>query len=514
MGWKDAPIVGDKPRWASAPEIEGRPDQFAGDALLSNEAMAKLAGGARSTVTPSPEPSALKGVKKYLSGINEAAGAVNRAKTSGAVGALEALGTLATGAIAPVPGAIESIALGTEPEESFARYTYQPRTESGKAQLGLLGALAAPLTESGADIALLPLAAEAQALRTVRKPIPKEKPAPVPTTADLKKAANEAYAVGKESGVIVKPEGYSATLGKVRKMTTEEGIDPTLHPKSTAVMKRLDGAEGKPLTIQEAETLRKIALDAEDDLNPVTREPTPDARLASKIVDELDESIDELSINSPARALWGRAKRSQMLDKMVHRAEIRAGAHFTQAGMEHALRQEFKQLATNERRMRGLTPEQRAAVEKVAKGGSVENAMRNLGKFDPTSGGMASLVSLGTGGLIASMGQPLGLALPAAGFIGKRAATAATKRNVDRARQILVGRGLPQAPANTSANTAAIESLYGELMPRSPAMLGAPSMVQGSRSPPGTVFARQEMGMTPDVERAGALHPGVAREPN
>lgn len=268
----------------------------------------------------------------------------------------------------------------------------------------------------------------------------------IPKTEELTAASREAYKAGKESGVMVAPEAYSKTLDGLQKMTKEEGLNPKLHPKSTAVMEELEKSAGKPLTLQEAETLRKIALDAEDDLNPVTRQPTPDARLASKIVDQLDDSIEALSVNNEARALWARSRRSQMIDQMIHRAEIRAGAHYTQAGMEHALRQEFKQLALNPRRMRGLTKEQRVAVEKVAKGGPLENSLRALGKFDPTSGGMSAFVSVGTGAALAPFTGGGSMALPAIGFGAKRAATKMTSRNVDKAREALVGRGSTVTP--------------------------------------------------------------------
>jgi hypothetical protein len=265
----------------------------------------------------------------------------------------------------------------------------------------------------------------------------------VPTTEQLKAASREAYGAAKESGVMVPARGYSEALEGIKKMATEEGVDKTLHPKSSAVLARLDEAAGKDLTLQEAETLRKIALDAEDDLNPVTRQPTPDARLAGKIVDELDEKIDALATNAPARALWSRSKRSEMIDRAIHRAEIKAGAHYTQAGMEHALRSEFKQLALNERRMRGLTKEQRAAVEKVAKGGALENVLRNLGKFDPSTGGMAAFTSVGLGAGLSGFTGGASFALPAAGFIAKRRATNMTASNVEKARSSLVGHGLP-----------------------------------------------------------------------
>src|SRR5262245_26002289 len=79
-----------------------------------------------------------------------------RPDTAG-LGTLEALGTLTGGIAAPILGTAESIALGTPPEQSFARYTYQPRTESGRAQLGALGRWLAPSRNPAADVALGPL---------------------------------------------------------------------------------------------------------------------------------------------------------------------------------------------------------------------------------------------------------------------------------------------------------------------------------------------------------------------
>lgn len=406
------------------------------------------------------------------------------------VGAGEAAAATATGIPATLAAGANmtaSLAGGRGVDDSLARFNqtqdflfYKPRTELGQQALeGVSEVMGAPgaagrwagdkAAELGApawisaglatapDAALM-LAGGRAAKAEIPERAPIERPkapelseAPtgkreIPTTAELTKASKEAYAAAKESGVVVPAHEYESTIGKVRDMVTEEGIDPTLHPRSTAVLKRIEQAAGKDLTLQEAETLRKIAQDAEADLNPVTRQPTPDARLAGKIVDELDESIDALSVNSPARALWARSRRSQMLDQMEERAAIRAGAHYTQAGMEHALRQEFKQLALNPRRMRGFTDVQREAIKKVAAGGGIENTLRNIGKFDPSSGGMGSLVSLGTGGLVSTVSGPAGLAVPVAGFIAKRAATRMTKANVAKAREALVGRGMPDQP--------------------------------------------------------------------
>lgn len=359
-----------------------------------------------------------------------------------------------------------------------SRLTYQPRTNIGAGMANVVampgqgwanltnraGEVVADATGSPAlgaavktagDIAPGVIGARGAGVRRpVREPSPRRTegytprgPEPVPTTAELSAAAKRAYSDAKESGVVVPADSYSKALARIQGVIKEEGINNTLHPKTAALLKQLEETAGKDLSITEAENLRRVIQEVAGDLDPVTRKPTGDAFRASKILDEFDDAIDQLSVNTEARQLWARSRKSQMLDDMIHRAEIRAGANYTQAGMETALRQEFRQLAMNPRRMRGFTKEQRAAIEKVAKGGPLENTLRTLGKFDPTTGGVAALASVGTGSLLAPFTGGAGLALPLIGFGAKRAATRATARNVDAAREALVGRGMPQTPS-------------------------------------------------------------------
>jgi hypothetical protein len=200
-----------------------KPNTFSGDPLLSDESMASLASGAQSTVTPSPKPSPFRGIKDYLGQVDEAVGRLNRAPDAGILGTAEALGTMATGGIvAPVLGTAESIALGTPPEESFARYTYQPRTESGRAQLGVLGAVISPLTESGTDIALAPLlAGESRAISTSAK-IPRNASRPGPGRDPIPAQSVEldnAVATGQKVSAPAAQAGRAAGLASVSQKT-------------------------------------------------------------------------------------------------------------------------------------------------------------------------------------------------------------------------------------------------------------------------------------------------------
>jgi hypothetical protein len=457
--------------------------------------MSRLAAGEQSTITPSPGPSAFRGVKDYLSKIEDAAGRFNRASATGGTGTLEAAGSLITGGIAaPILGTAESIAIGTPPEESFARYTYQPRTESGKAQLGMLGAAVSPLTESGADIALAPLAAgesrvlanpakmaaNARRPRVSRDPVPGQ-PAPVadavasgeapatnavqagraagsaevfvPTRAELAEAAKAAYKKADDAGVVVSENSLKGLKARVVSMTKKEGIDKDLHPDASAAIKKIIQSKGE-LTLTEVETLRKVAKDAQGSIKPA------DKRIAGMIVDELDDYIDNLSeadvvagdatktkALKEARGLYSRAKKSELIEGLVQRAQDSA-SNFSGSGLENSVRREFIALAKNKKQMRMFTADEQAAIRRVAQGGKIDNAARFLGKFAPT--GVVSGVL--TGGAGAMIGGPLGAALPLAGLAGRAVATRRTMRNV-RAADELMRRG--PAEANALAKQAA-----------------------------------------------------------
>lgn len=487
--FKDAPqpaAQGDDP-WAQFKDADAQPaetpDAFAGDPLLSNEAMASLAGGAQSTITPSPEPSPLRGVKRYLGRVDDAVGRLNRAPDAGIVGPLEALGTLATGAIAaPILGTAESIVAGTPPEESFARYTYQPRTESGKAQLGVLGALASPLTESGTDIALAPLfAGESRILAaapdripanarrssagrdpvpaqpgSVDSPVPPRQTGPesaktpqrtprleevsesVPSLEELSDLRKAAYKKADDAGIVVREDSLKGVKARIVAMAKKEGLNSKLHPDSAAALQELVKSKGN-LTLTEVETLRKIASDAKGSIKPA------DQRIAGKMVDELDEYLDNLKDTDvlagdavkakalkEARDLYSREKKAQTINNLVERAKLSA-PNFSASGLENALRTEFRNLAKNEKQIRRFTKEEQAAIRKVAMGGPVENTLRFIGKFAPT--GVVS-GTLGGGFAVTTMG-PGGLAIPIAGLAGRYGANRMTMKNVNAAEELM-----------------------------------------------------------------------------
>jgi hypothetical protein len=443
----------------------------------------------------SPAPAPFQGVRDYARGVVDAAGRVISAPVN-PLGTAEAVGAMASGAVAQPIASVAGI--GTEAARGLGltdargedvaqrvqnAISYQPRSESGRAQIGLAGAATAPITESGADIALAPLlAGESQAVRVPsnaartagarrvlpgasREVVESRPPArPVsgaaaaertaglakvsdesPTVAQLSVDAKAAYKRAEDAGVKLSEKSFTGLKDSIVKEIGER-VDPTLHPDTTAALKRITDTTGD-ISLEKLDSLRQIASDAKGAVKPA------DQALAAKMVETIDEYVDGISAKDvtrgdasgaaalkEARSLYTRQKKGEEIAEVFRRAEIKAGANYTQSGLENALRGEFKALALNQKKLRRFNPQERAAIERVAKGGKAENALRFLGKFAPT--GIVS-AALG-GGLGAMVVGPAGAALPLAGLAGRAAATRMTLRNARNVDE-MVRRGPPSA---------------------------------------------------------------------
>lgn len=413
-----------------------------------------------------------------------------------------------------------------------------PQFESGKPVSDMIGAAMLPVggaiggaskdiggvtgidphrIEAGINTALLAAPLAKGMKGGARTPKTGEVKPALPTREQLKTDSTAAYKVIEDSGAKISEQSLTKLKTDVAASLKKKGIDPDNNPSATNALNRVLKTNGD-ISFQELETLRQVANNAEKD-TAITR--PSDSFFAGEIVDHIDrymESIKQPDVTggdpavltgmlNEARGLWARNKKTEVIDDLLHKAEIDAPG-YGNAGMENAIRNQFKALAKNKRRMRGFSAEETAAIENIAKGGSNwQRSMRMIGKLAPTGAISWTL----NGGAGFALGGPAGMvALPAVGIVAKTAAKKMAINNVMRAQE-LMRRGPPQQPAAApiAQQPAAVS---GQLMPRTPLALPAPTMIAGERGAPGTQFARENMGFTPDVERAGGLHPGMARE--
>lgn len=424
-----------------------QPDAFAGDDLLSNESMSQL------DVPSAPAPSAPSAPKP--------GGFMTPFAPLGHLlsGAAEAGTSLLTGAVAPIiasakkiPEAFGNPDVAAPTNEEVAQHVYQPRGTVGQGLLSAAGKVIAPvanaMAETGADVALLPLGAEMQALDAIpRAPkptkvrAPKTMPAKAPTAEELGTAAKEAYQRAKDAGAVAAPEGYARMTSGLRNTLREQGFNPRLHPKAAAVVDEVEKlSNGNPVSLDEIEILRRQALAAERSIEADER------RIAGLVIDRLDDYADALASgaepvmggNAPAavaarkeaRNLYSRNRKSMEIQELIERAQIRA-SQFSGSGEENALRTEFRGLAMNPKRMRRFNKEEQQAIKEVAFGTPTSNTLRQIGKLAPT-GGLMQALTLG-----AAVVEPLTLVATAAGAGSRFAATRMTRNAARRAEELM-----------------------------------------------------------------------------
>lgn len=256
------------------------------------------------------------------------------------------------------------------------------------------------------------------------------------SSQQLKEQSGAFYDQARAAGVVVKPESYQQFLvGAIRDLKNE-GADRTLHPKVIAVTQRLADAASKPISFDELETLRRVVGGAAASIDPDER------RVASILKDSLDDWMENLPPGSVsagdakaasgmlrnARDLWGQARRGEMLEKIARDAEQSA------TGYEAGLRNGFRALAKNEKKLRGFSEVEKRAIRAVAQGTPVERVLRLLGKAAPT--GIVSGVLSGGAGYAYGGEEGAALAL-GAGLAGRTAANALVRSSAKKAGNIV-----------------------------------------------------------------------------
>ena len=253
-----------------------------------------------------------------------------------------------------------------------------------------------------------------------------------PAIEELETQAGALYQRAKDAGVSVKPDAYRFFLGGLAKNLKEKGFDRSLHPRATAAVQRLVEVVDQPQSLEGLEILRRVVGAAANSVDPDER------RVASLIKDNLDDWLEKLPDAAvatgnakegikalrEARALWGQARRGETIEKIIEDAQNAA------SGFENGLRNGFRALAKSEKRMRGFSDVEKAAIRQVARGTPTSNVMKWLGKAAPTG-----IVSMALGNALGqSMGGGIGsIAVPAVGAAARGVSERMTSRAAETA---------------------------------------------------------------------------------
>ena len=257
--------------------------------------------------------------------------------------------------------------------------------------------------------------------------------ATAPSAEELATRSSQLFKQAKESNVELNAKDFSNTMKTIGKELREEGYDPRLYTKLDVAFSELQNAK-TPKDFNELKTLRKFIQGAQKSADPEEK------RLATMLKDKFDDyvlNIPETSIKAgdkqglqawkEARDVYGRMSKAEIFDDMLETAELTKGK-FSQSGLENALYNELKKLATNEKRMRLFTLEEQEAIKQAVRGSNMQNVVRIFGKFAPTSSVSSILPSI----LTTAVSGPLGLGLTAGAYGARAAATKMRKSDVNK----------------------------------------------------------------------------------
>lgn len=345
------------------------------------------------------------------------------------------------------------------------------------------------------------------------KPVVQPNPSPVANIAqnlkDIGTAKTAAYKAADAAGVVIKPQSFqqfATDLGT--DITKNNVVQADIHPNALSALSVIqdEAASGVPMTLSRADAVRQAVNGAIEKASGVNGSDT-DLRMALKVKDGLDKYLDGIGasdvlsgdpttavpILKQARALAQQEFKAKQIQQMIDLAHNQASSNYSAAGVEQALRVQFKnlnaQFIKNPSMAAGWTQAERDAIAAVAKGTPGANALRLVGKLAPTgviSGGVGASAGAYAGGLVGGpVGSAIGAAaVPAIGAVARQGATALTGQAADRAlATILSGAPLAAAPKALAAPaiTSASRIPYGVAASLASILASQPAAAQSQK---------------------------------
>ncbi len=248
----------------------------------------------------------------------------------------------------------------------------------------------------------------------------------LPDIDDLAQQTRTAYQAVDDAGALYSRRTTSRLGQDIAARAEEMNLNPLLTPKAAALVDDI-----------RAMTAREMSLTELDQIRQSTRRVLMDSpeggerAFGGMIIDQIDNMIDRATPTmrggapDQARALIRTARQasrrhrgSEALEEAIETARDRAASSGTGGNEQNAIRQNLRRLITNKRTRRLYTSDQIDMIRRAVRGDGLENVLRVVGRFSPESGMLSAATGIGA----TAAAGPLGALLPAAGYVGKKAA--------------------------------------------------------------------------------------------
>lgn len=415
-----------------------------------------------------------------------------------AQGVAETVGTVASSIVAEPLAGLAGIAQSVNPladkgagaeavEATRESLTYQPRTESGQESLQSFGETMRPVaefiqeSEQGLGDAVFEktdspaLAAAATTIPTILMEmagiglgkgaatgiskikqsranglIARELDEAVPSADQIKKVARDVYSEIDNTGAVVKSGSYQNLVNRLDRIGQKYNIDPVIDPKASAALNRAKMLSGENVPLGELENLRKLTQRA-------LKSVDEDKAIGTEFISTIDDYMDSLSPKAfelggadaanvgkkykVARNLWGRAKKSELLDEAMTKAKDQA------SGFENGIRVQFRQILNNKKKAQYFTPDEKKAMSEVVQGTKGANLAKTVGRLGWGEGQATNVLGASAGTALGGVGGSAvggaagagagAVIIPIVGQISRQLAQKLTRNNAAYADQVI-----------------------------------------------------------------------------
>lgn len=266
------------------------------------------------------------------------------------------------------------------------------------------------------------------------------------TKDDLLSAGGKQFDTASKLGVEIKAQAVTGAVQNIKNDLIADGIHPKLAEKTFGILDEAMAAPaGATVTVDNIRTLERTLGKAAGSIDPTERLAATRAKQAvQQILAKVDpadiiagDPTKAASILKNASGDYAAGMRISDIDRKVIKAELRAQASNSGQNVANTIRQRMATIASEPKLQRGFSADEIEQIKKIAQGTVIGNTARFAGNFLGGGGGLGALISAGAGHMAAG---PAGLIAPGVGFGLKKIHDAATYRQVEALKQMLLAR--------------------------------------------------------------------------
>jgi len=291
-----------------------------------------------------------------------------------------------------------------------------------------------------------------------------------PSAGELKSRATSLYQRGQQRTQVLDPSAAknlaadAATTLKKEGVMRADGSLITRDPDARRILDELQDLSQFGLEGNQVKPVREIFKAAAQDNNPAR------SRIGTILLRKFDEAVAK---NAPefrqGDEFYGRAKKVEAVDQMVDLADTSDTANALRREFQKADRQSIKG------KLGGMSDDEAAAIQRVARGGRIENIARRAGRTAPSSIGSAfytGATPMIAGSLAGSpgIGAAVGGAALGVGIAGRAVSNHAQRKYADIVRALMASGGKMPEGKDPVAYKQLIAALLAGSAPRAGAM--------------------------------------------